>query len=429
MKKPFFLTAIAISTIVVSTPLSAANIILRDTQGSFASQGARSQAALLSFQKAANFWNRTLTNNITINIDIGFADLGPNILGGARRSVTGLSVRDVYTGLAASGVTALDAIAVANLSPLDSNDALRFRTNALLSGTNGGADADVTRFDADGSINSSILRVNTANSKALGFGVDETNFLGCSASFAIADGCIDFSSTVDFDFDPTDGIGIGLTDFTGVAIHEIGHVLGFISGVDTVDMVAGIEGFENVNLDNFALFSVFDLFRYGNGFDPITGDRVLQLSANRPAFFSIDGSTPFNFGNAAEAEFANLSTGAFVGDGEQASHFKDAVGFVDDSGLCIIGERQIGILDPTASPCEALTVTSNDLAAFDAIGYNLNFDILRNPGFTFNIAQVFGLAGIASVPEPATWAMIIAGFGMVGAAARRRRTRIKVSFA
>jgi len=36
-------------------------------------------------------------------------------------------------------------------------------------------------------------------------------------------------------------------------------------------------------------------------------------------------------------------------------------------------------------------------------------------------------ASIAAVPEPASWAMMIAGFGVVGAAARRRRTN--VSFA
>lgn len=430
MKKYLFLVAAAVSTVAISSPASALTIILRDSQGSFASQGARGQAALLSFQKAANFWNRTLTNNVTINIDIGFANLGPNILGGARSSSSVLSVGNVYAGLASTGTTALDRIAVSNLSPLDQNGGLRFRTNAPLAGTLGGADGNITRFDGDGSTNNLLLDANTANLKALGIGIDEANTFRCSSSVANADGCIDFSSEIDFDFDPTDGIDIGLVDFTGVAIHEIGHVLGFVSGVDTVDMVAGNAQFSGINLNNFAIFSVFDLFRYGNGFDPVTGDRLLQLSANRPAFFSINGSTPFNFGNPAEAEFANLATGAFVGDGNQASHFKDAAAeFIDDSGTCLIEARQIGILDPTAQSCGLAIITSNDLAAFDAIGYNLNFDILRNPGFTFNTAQVFGLAGTAAVPEPATWAMLITGFGLIGGSARRRRTQTKVSFA
>jgi hypothetical protein len=34
-----------------------------------------------------------------------------------------------------------------------------------------------------------------------------------------------------------------------------------------------------------------------------------------------------------------------------------------------------------------------------------------------------------TVPEPATWAMMIGGFGMVGGAMRRRRVSTKVSFA
>ncbi|KQR83539.1 hypothetical protein ASG07_07440 [Sphingomonas sp. Leaf343] len=43
----------------------------------------------------------------------------------------------------------------------------------------------------------------------------------------------------------------------------------------------------------------------------------------------------------------------------------------------------------------------------------------------------YGYSGpVSYVPEPATWAMMIGGFGMVGGAARRRRTAIgRVSFA
>ena len=65
-----------------------------------------------------------------------------------------------------------------------------------------------------------------ANAKALGIvpgdapGIDAT---------------ITFNSSVSFDFDPSDGITPGTTDIIGVATHEIGHAMGFVSGVDTVD--------------------------------------------------------------------------------------------------------------------------------------------------------------------------------------------------
>ncbi|HEX5377629.1 MAG TPA: PEPxxWA-CTERM sorting domain-containing protein [Phenylobacterium sp.] len=47
-------------------------------------------------------------------------------------------------------------------------------------------------------------------------------------------------------------------------------------------------------------------------------------------------------------------------------------------------------------------------------------------GGTFNNASQWtvGLAGPGGVPEPATWAMMIAGFGMAGVAMRRRRAAI-----
>jgi hypothetical protein len=41
----------------------------------------------------------------------------------------------------------------------------------------------------------------------------------------------------------------------------------------------------------------------------------------------------------------------------------------------------------------------------------------------------FGTAATAAVPEPATWAMMIMGFGMVGASLRRRQAKTTVTFA
>ena len=69
----------SIAACALATPASAANIILRDTNGTFAASGSRGQAALFAFQKAANFWNTTLTNApLDPSVNFGF-------VGGAMR--------------------------------------------------------------------------------------------------------------------------------------------------------------------------------------------------------------------------------------------------------------------------------------------------------------------------------------------------------
>lgn len=407
-----------------AVPASAANIVLFDSLGGFANNGAQGQAALFAFQKAANYWNTVLTNDVTIRIEINFAALAPNVLGSTSSSSDITTVGQVYDRLAATGNSALDAIAVANLRPLDQGF-LGFRANQaanLMTGT--GSNPNATEFDNDFTANNFFLDVNSAVVKALGATPElgDDGAFRCGVAVGNADACITFSSQFAFDFDPTDGITAGQFDFTAVAIHELGHALGFVSGTDVYDIVAGIPALSGFNLDNFAIGSTLDLFRYGNGFD--ANGRQLQWAANRDAFFSIDSLTPFNFDHQAEAELANFSTGRFVGDGEQASHWKDNAAFLAPDMMCLISTRQIGIMDPTAAPCDLGVVTSNDLAAFDALGWNINLDILANRGYTFDTAQVFaldGLANLGGIPEPQTWAMMIAGFGIVGAAARRRR--------
>jgi hypothetical protein len=56
-----------------------------------------------------------------------------------------------------------------------------------------------------------------------------------------------------------------------------------------------------------------------------------------------------------------------------------------------------------------------DLAAFDALGWNVRIDALKNASWTATTAQM------AAVPEPSVWAMMLLGFGMIGTAIRRKR--------
>ncbi|MFH7813512.1 NF038122 family metalloprotease, partial [Acetobacter lovaniensis] len=76
-----------------------------------------------------------------------------------------------------------------------------------------------------------------------------------------ADGSITFSSAFAFDFDPTDGIEANSFDFIGVAIHEIGHALGFVSGVDTYDGRTSPGSTNLSSLEGSVVASQLDLFR------------------------------------------------------------------------------------------------------------------------------------------------------------------------
>ena len=59
-------------------------------------------------------------------------------------------------------------------------------------------------------------------------------------------------------------------------------------------------------------------------------------------------------------------------------------------------------------------VTGLDLAALDAIGWNTAQDVGTYAKSTAQIAH-----DLTFVPEPATWAMMIVGFGIVSAQPRR----------
>jgi hypothetical protein len=415
----------AAAALVCAAPASALNIVLWDTNNSYGS----SPDALLAFQKAANYWNKTISNDVTVNIKIGFSNLGSNVLAQAGSSSSEVAVKDVYGALNANThKSALDNAAVAGLVGLNANGSVAMRVNGYADAANKiGIDTKIgsRRADGDDYINR-FLDVNTSVQKALGLS---------QPGAPKYDATITFSSTFGFDYNPTNGVDKGKYDFTAVAIHELGHSLGFVSGADTFDYYGRPNGpgapdlesgdFGSKRLDDFAIGSVLDLFRYGSS-PAIDGHLQLQWGANKQAFFSLDGMTPFNFGNP-DQNIASFSTGSFNGDGNQASHWKDTDLFPDvgSPGCYLGGRRDIGIMDPTGTPCATGKVTQNDLAAFDAMGWNLTVDALQQKKYSMDTSDIYKLDGLAvvAIPEPATWAQLLLGVGLVGGLMRRRKTR------
>jgi hypothetical protein len=362
------------------------------------------------FDIAASYWSSVLTDDITIKLNIAYVSLGAGVVGGTSSTRVAVGVGATYDALATDATSTLDSTAVENLQPLSTvasgtfagQEAVTFTANELNRAKTGYLDT-ATRIDNDGSTNNVGLAMNQANAQALGI---TTDYNGTVIDYTAAAGTVYFSSNFTFDFDPSDGITTGSYDFIGTAIHEIGHALGFVSGVDTYDAYTYPGNLTNRSaggVENNAVASTLDLFRY-------SAEDTLDLSTSASVkYFSIDGGETQLFGSAS------FSTGTANGDGRQASHWKDSPS----------NEPQEGILDPTVQPGQLMEVTSLDLAAFDAMGYDVSFDVLMDPDYRFTTADMYASA----VPEPATWIQMMLGFALLSMAVRRRRHRIGTVYA
>ncbi len=297
--------------------------------------------ALAAFQRAANTWGSMFSDNFTVNIDADMAVLGnPSIIGQASSLILGASYDTIRNAVV--------------------NDAANEPSNGIVASLPTAAQFNATLpagFALDGR-----LQMTQANANALGFNV---NFG--------ADGNITFNSTFAFDYDNSNGVGGGLIDFETVALHEIGHVLGFYSEVDYIDFLMANNSTDNV------IPTTLDLFRFVAGLAPVN---AAEFTANAR-----------NYVPGAAAVFSDtvntwaFSTGFYTGDGRQASHWKD------DS----LTGSLIGVMDPTLSTGFISLATAADRRAFDLIGYDLN-----------------------EIPEPSAFVLVGAGLATLAFLRKRR---------
>ena len=178
------------------------------------------------------------------------------------------------------------------------------------------------------------MRFPAANAKAFGLLSNNPNLL---------DGIITFTTSPIFDFDRSNGIAANKIDFVGVAAHEIGHVLGFTTGVD---LLVGNSSPPGWNDNELKFVTPLDLFRFtSRSIGPGGGIGVIDWTGDdTDKYFSVDGG---------QTPLATFSRGT----NDEEGHWKNDAG--------------IGIMDPSAVAGDLLKISGMDVRAMDVIGYNL----------------------------------------------------------
>ncbi|MEY4034607.1 MAG: hypothetical protein RL492_1801 [Verrucomicrobiota bacterium] len=317
-----------------SSPLHALRINLVEDNAN----GLITNEVRAGYAQAASLWESVSAADVTINLGVSMASLGQGVIGQTDSGLATISYdqfRNLYNGLPTTSTTQ----ALKNALPVGPG------TSFLLNNT---TDAPVGA--AKFLVTSGYVTVTKAQLKALG-----------GPQVQPIDATIQFSNALPFDFNPRDGIDAGKLDFVGVAAHEIGHALGFVSSADDVD--TGL--FSSTEIAPTTL----DFLRYSEG---SLAQGVPDLSVGLDAKF-------IKLGNLQ----IGLSTGVLNGDGNQASHFLSG----------------IGLMRPGLALGQHLTLQVEDYLAFEALGWQI-------------------------VPEPSTYGLGLGGLAItVVALGRRRRSK------
>ncbi|MEO1432002.1 MAG: NF038122 family metalloprotease [Cyanobacteria bacterium J06633_8] len=322
ISKPLGKITLTLVTLLCST-LPAEALNLKFTYGYGVTQKYKEAA-----ETAELYWEDRITDNATINIHLDMpsaSKLPANVLGGALPGfVNNINYSQFRNALINDRSSTYDNTAVNNLPNYGSYHWISFFE-------------DRTQY-------SNKINLTRANAKALGL-IDkhDSNLDGIiimsdlsNSSYAWEDRRTDYVNSNEF-------------DYTSVLIHEIGHTLGFVSAVDSINA-------SNINDHQRKL-------NYATPFNLFTGSSFTQnsivktdITYGEDLFFSYDkGQT--NLGYLSTGEDTNLGNFG-KGDGWQASHWKHNID---------------AIMNPTLAPGDRRDATSRDLKVFDVLGWDIDY--------------------------------------------------------
>lgn len=255
-----------------------------------------------------------------------------------------------------------------------------------------------------------------------------------------------------FDLDPSDGITPGITWNTGSVAISFAQSAVFHDAdgsLDQFDQRYGTSSFGAVSSQATSPFGQAGAsVSGGDGFNPLTGV-TLAATGNVAGSPTPGGGTYTYFGaySAAPDDFYNGGTqftlsantiavfrmtatlSTSVGTGTGGDGYAEASGFLrirgtgpTDTGSVInpcgcgsgLQDIEDSLTISSLSPGEVVGRTGVLLASFT------NATILDKIGYVGGEAYVYGFSSIAAVPEPMSYAMLLAGLCLIGAVVRRR---------
>ncbi|MGK7891631.1 MAG: NF038122 family metalloprotease [Leptolyngbyaceae cyanobacterium] len=340
---------------------------------------------------AGERWESILTDDTTVNLDIAenpnltrLASFSPSLVNVRYRDFATALERD--NSLSPDDTTALSFLPQSHGFDILTNFAFDLLLNATKNHPSGTA-GDVTPYiDADGDCNNRLVRLTTANARAIGLPASGTNSCAGGPQTIDRDGILSFNPNILWDFDPSDGIDPEHYDFVGAATQGLGVALGVRSGINVVDFNTSLPKEDPGSLDDhdttvvafddnvFTFVTPVDLFRFSE--DSVTfaakssSQSLIDWTTGRTdaqgqevdKYFSIDGG---------QTKIASFSTGRRFGDGYQTSNWKAAE----------ITGNYLGIFDPSPAPGQRLFITENDRRLLDVVGWNLDSAFWpTNPG-------------------------------------------------
>ena len=331
---------------------SEAGIIFHFTDGT---AGGMNAAALAAFNRAGSYYSSALSNSMDVNLEISLTAQSGVVTGGAAPDMLSSSYSGFRSAIVGRSTSADDASFVGSLPSGSSfNPYINYTLNNPAGVGSATAYVDNT-IDA----NNQTIEMTRANAKALGL---------IAATDSARDGRVELDSTVNWDYDPTDGIDSGKFDFTAAAAREIGVVMGFFSGVEVLDLNSLPPYYNDFSLDNVA---PLDFTRFTAASEAAGAD-IDWTAGTGARYFSVDGGATVLIADA-------WSTGTAQGDGFLPHYWRNGAGLGLMSPNLLAGQAGGGL-------------SANDLRAFDVLGYSLTLSAVPEPGSFVALAMIGSVA-------------------------------------